>query len=342
MPSAAVHPPAITRRAAPHTDRRAPLTHFAFGGQSDAPAADAATDAVSVALRATLEAVDEHAKVISALPVQFRRRVSMSGTATLLGTDPSGSIRVVATVTTTPPRLNLNLRYLSGGPALPRQLLASFRFLRTLRRPNLLRLTIDGRTVGELEEFTVAEEFPQALVEQVRTLAFVQAITGVEFALPKDFDDDDLRTMHEAEALLRGETVSSRWADAILGLSAIDTALLEAVEGNPSFRLEFIAPVVARIAGYDVPLGEAHYVFRAAVLENYDELVSASESERLSGAEAHLRPGVDDRFEVALVAPLEIGLDLQDVRRGVLASHEVLEVARQHPIRSEAFQPAAS
>lgn len=42
---------------------------------------------MSVGLEATLLAVDERSNTVSALPVHFRRRVTMMDTATLLGTD---------------------------------------------------------------------------------------------------------------------------------------------------------------------------------------------------------------------------------------------------------------
>lgn len=342
MPSTAATAPVINRPSAPRAEQRVAFAGFNLGSPSYTPTADAAAEAVSVGLEATLLAIDEQSNVVSALPVHFRRRITMMDTATLLGTDGSGAIRVVATVKTNPPSLKLNLRYLAGSSAVPRDLLASFRFLRALHRPNRLGMTIGDRAVGEPDELPVGTEFPQDFLEIVRSLAFVQAVTGIEFSLPPELEDDDLRTLREAEALLRGESISNRWSDATLGLSTIDSELLGVVEGGGAFRLEFVAPVVAVIARHEVPLGDAHYVFRVAVLENYAELVEAAETDDMSGAQANLRPGDDDRYEVTLAAPAQIGFDLQDVRPPVLASADALGAARSGSLRREAFQPAAS
>lgn len=176
----------------------------------------------------------------------------------------------------------------------------------------------------------------------MRSLAFVQSLTGCEFALPLELDNDDLRALGEAEALLRGGTTSSRWTAATLGLTTIDAALLDVVDGGAVFRLEFIAPIVARIAGHEVVLGDASYVFRVAVLENYDELLGASDASEVTGAEAHLRPGADDSYEVTLIAPPEIGLDDQDVRPPVVASRTDLDAVRRKLLRRDAFQSEAS
>lgn len=319
------------------------MTGFDLGRPAFAPSVDEATArAMSVGLDATLLVVDERSNVVSALPVQFRRRVTLGDTATLFGTDESEAIRVVATVTTRPAGLKLNLRYFAGSPALPRQLLGSLRFLRALRRPNRLGLMVGERSIGEPEELPADEEFPQHLVELVRSLAFVQTMSGTEFSMPAKLDDADLRTLREAEALLRGETVSSRWADARLGLSSIDAALLDVVQGGAPFRLEFTAPVLAHISGYEVVLGEAHYVFRVAVIENYDELVDAAETGDVSDAPARLRPGDDDGYEVTLVAPPDVGFDHQDLRPPVVALGTVLDAARSQPLRRQAFHSEAS
>lgn len=342
MSSAAATAPVINRPGPPRSEPRIAFAGFSLGSPSYTPTADTAAEAGTVGLEATLLAIDEQANTVSILPVHFGRRVTTMGTATLFGTDDSGAIKVVATVTTDPPSLKLNLRYLAGSSAVPRDLLASFRFLRALRRPNRLGMIVGNRPVGEPDELPVDTEFPHDFLEVVRSLAFVQAMTGVEFALPPDLDDDDLRTLQEAEALLRGETVSNRWSDATLGLSMIDSELLGVVDGGGSFRLEFVAPVVAVIAGHAVPLGDAHYTFRVAVLENYAELVEAAKVDAMSGAHALLRPGDDDRYEVALISPPQIGFDLQDVRPSVVASSDALDAARRGSLRRDAFQTAAS
>lgn len=342
MSSTAAAAPVITRPDAPRSERRAAFTGFNLGSPSYTPITGAAAEAVSVSLEATLQVIDEHGNVVSALPVHFRRRITIADTATLVGTDGSGAIRVVGTVKKNPPSLKLNLRYLTGSPAVPRELAASFRFLRALHRPNRLGMFIGDDAVGEPDELPIGKEFPQDFLEVVRSMAFVQAVTGVEFFLSLELEDDDRRTLGEAEALLRGETVSSRWSGATLGLTMIDTELLGVVEGGGPFRLEFVAPVVALIAGHEVPLGDARYVFRAASLENYAELVEAADADAMSGAEAHLRPGDDDQFDVTLIAPPQIGFDLQDVRPSVIASTDALEAARGSSLRRDAFQPAAS
>lgn len=342
MPSTAATAPVINRPGAPQSEHRVAFTGFNLGSPSYTPTADAVAEAVSVGLEATLLVIDELANVVGALPVHFRRRITMTDTTTLLGTDSSGAIRVVATVKANPPSLKLNLRYLAGSPAVPRGLLASLRFLHALHRPNRLGMTIGDRAVGEPDELPIDTEFPQDFLEIVRSLAFVQTVTGVEFSLPPDLEDDDLRTLGEAEALIRGETVSSRWSDATLGLSMIDSELLGVVEGGGPFRLEFVAPVVAVIAGHEVPLGDAHYVFRVAVLDNYAELVEAANADAMSGAQANLRPGDDDRYEVTLTAPPQIGFDLQDVRPSVVTSIDALDAARRSSLRRDAFQTAAS
>lgn len=342
MSSAATTAPVINRPGAPQSAHRVAFAGFNLGSPSYTPTAAAAAEAGSVGLEATLLAIDEQANIVSALPVHFGRRVTTMGTATLFGTDDSGALKVVATVRTDPPSLKLNLRYLAGSSAVPRDLLASFRFLRALHRPNRLGMIVGDRAVGEPDELPIDTEFPQDFLEVVRSLAFVQAMTRVEFALPPELEDDHLRTLREAEALLRGETVSSRWSDATLGLSMIDSDLLGVVEGGGPFRLEFVAPVVAVIAGNAVALGDAHYVFRVAVLDNYAELVEAANDDVMSGAQANLRPGDDDRYEVSLIAPPQIGFDLQHVRPSVVASIGALDAARRSGLRSDAFQPAAS
>lgn len=342
MPPTAATAPVINRPTAPPLQLRPPFAGFDLGSPSYTPSPDAAAEAVSVGLEATLLTTDERGNVVNALPVHFRRRVTMADTATLLGTDDSGAIRVVATVSANPPSLKLNLHYLVGNASLPRDLLTSFRFLRSLRRPNRLVMTIGDRSVGEPDELPIETEFPQGVLEVVRSLAFIQTVTGIEFPLPPELEDDDVRTMNEAEALLRGETVTSRWSDATLGLSTIDTQLLAVVEDGRPFRLEFVAPVVAVLAGHEVPLGDANYVFRVAFLENYAELLEAAEVDAMAQAQASLRPGDDDRYEVTLIAPPRVGLDHQDLRRSVVASADALDAARRRSLRRDAFQPAAS
>lgn len=342
MPSTTATAPVITRPDAPRSERRIAFTGFYLGSPSYTPITDAAAEAVSVGLEATLQAIDEHGSVISALPVQFRSRITTADTATLVGTDGSGAIRVVATVRTNPPSLKLDLQYPAASSAVPRDLLRSFRFLRALHRPNRLGMFIGDRAIGEPEELPIDAEFPEDFLDVVRSIAFVQAVTGVEFSLWPELEDDDRRTLSEAEALLRGETVSSRWSDATLRLTMIDTELLGVVESDGAFRLEFVAPVVALIAGHEVPLGDARYVFRVATLVNYAELVEAAEADAMSGAEAQLRPGDDDQYDVTLIAPPQIGFDLQEVRPAVIASTDALEVARHRSLRPDAFQPAAS
>jgi hypothetical protein len=108
------------------TGQRVDFTGFTLGGSSYTPTAAAAAEAAADALEATLLAIDSHSNVVGALPVNFRRRMTMTDTATLLGTDVSGAIRVVATVNTNPPSMKLNLHYLAGSSAVPRDLLASF------------------------------------------------------------------------------------------------------------------------------------------------------------------------------------------------------------------------
>lgn len=341
MTPAATAAPLITRpRAQPSRELDQP-SEFALGAPAVEPTA-AGAQAASVALEATLVAVDEEGRRINALPVVFRRRVTVGETATLLGTDPSQALRIVATVGTKPPSLKLNLRYSAGGPALPRELLASFRFLHALHRPNRLGLWIGDRAVGEPDELPADAGFPQAFVELVRSLAFVQTMSGTEFPLPSDLDDDDRRALREAEALLRGETVTSEWADATLGLSAIDTDLLQVVDGGSPFRLEFIAPAVVRVAGNDLALGEAQYVFRMARLENYDELRQLADAGDVSAAEAKLHPGTDDTYEVRLLTPPAIGFDEQDVRPAVAVAAADLAAARRNQVRRDAFKSAAS
>lgn len=342
MSSAAASAPVITRPQAPQSQHRVTDTEFDLGGRSYTPTNAAAAEAVSVGLEATLLAIDEQANVVSALPVHFRRRVTLLDRATLVGTDESGAIRVVAMVTMNPPGLELNLRYLAGGSALPRNLLTSFRFLRALRRPNRLGLMVGEYAVGEPDVLPADTEFPQDFLELVRSLAFIQSVTGIKFSLPPELDDDDLRALREAEALLRGETVLSRWSDATLGLSTIDSVLLGVVEGGGPFRLEFVAPVIALIGGHEVPLGDARYVFPMATLENYDELVEEVEADDMSGAEARLPPGDDGQYEVTLVTPAQIGLDIQDVRPPVVVSVDLFDAARRKPLRRDAFQSAAS
>lgn len=331
--------PIISRPAPSPSGPRVGVEEFDFGSPSYTTTA-AVAEAVSVALDATLLVIDERGSTVSALPVRFRRRVGVADTATLFGSDPSGVLRVVATVTTNPPSLKLNLRYLAGSTSVPRELLASFRFLRALRRPARLGLTIGNRSLGEPDELPAGTEFPAGLVELTRSLAFVQAMTGGEFPLPPEFDDDDMRTLREAEVLLAGGTVSSRWTDATLDLSTIDGELLGVVDGGSQFMLEFVAPVVAQIGGHSVLLGDAQYVFRSAVIENYDELVEAARSGD-AGADAKVRPGFDDHYEVALVAPPAIGVDLQDVRPSVLVSPEALGAAGLKPLRRDAFESAS-
>lgn len=332
----------INRPSAPRDERRVEYPGFDFGSPAYTPAEGAAAAAASVGLDATLQAIDEQGHVVSAIPVHFRRRVTVGDTATLLGTDASGAIRVIATARREPPSFSLNLHYLSGSPAIPRELLSSFRFLRALHRPRRLGVLIGDRPVGEPDVLPAGTEFPQSFLEVVRSLAFVQAASGDEFPLQSELGPDDLRSLAEAEALLLGETVSSRWSDATLGLSTIDTELLNVVEGDRPFRLEFVAPVVAVIAGHDVTLGDAHYVFRTAVLENYSELVQASESDDMSEATAYLRPGEDDGFEVTLENPPPIGLDLQDVRPPATASSDALDRAREASLSRDAFRHNAA
>lgn len=160
MGSATPTAPQITRPQTLQSGRRITMTEFDLGLPSYVPTASAA-DAASVGLEATLQAVDEQSNVISALPVHFSRRVTVADTTTLFGTDDSGAIRVVATVTTKPLALKLNLRYLADGAALPRHLLASLRFLRALRPPNRLRFTIGDRSIAEPVELPLGAEFPR-------------------------------------------------------------------------------------------------------------------------------------------------------------------------------------
>lgn len=332
--------PTITRPREEESTEVIERPEFTLGDAGVVPAAGGA-EAVSVALEATLVAVDREAAAISALPVVFGRRVTVGDVATLFGTDASRAIRVVARVSTDPPSLKLNLRYSDDASALPRELLPALRLLRALHRPNRLALRIGDRSVGEVDELPIDAGFPQDFVELVRSVAFVQAMSGIAFPLPPHLDHDDRRTLREAEALLRGETVTSKWANATLGLSTIDAELLGVIEGDGLFRLEFVAPVVARIASHDLPLGEAQYVFRMARLENYDELRQAAEGD-VTAAEARLLPGADDAYEVRLLSPPTIGFDDQDVRATVAASATNLEAARHKPLRRDAFRPTAS
>lgn len=347
-----VHPataavPVVSRPAVSTGEERVVFREFYLGDGNAERAFERTVDAasvegVAVGLDATLLALDERLNVVSALPVRFRRRVTVGDTATLVGTDASEAVRVVATVEKHPPRFLFKLRYLAGGQALPQQLLPSFRFLRALRRPNRLGIRIGERMVGGPEELSSALEFPAQLVEVARSLAFIQRMTGVRFPVPAELGSEDLHAIREAEALLRGERQVARWTAASLGFSSIDAALLEVVADGAPFRLEFAAPVSVSIAGHEVELGEAHYVFMVAVIENYEELLRAQESENAADVKARLRPGSVDLYEVTLVAPPTLGLDDHDVRPPLGVAQDVLTSARSRPLRPGAFQPEPS
>lgn len=339
MTPAASIVPVITRPAA---DETAVIERPRFSlGVPELSSTAAGVEAVAVAMQATLVVLDDDRFEVSALPVLFRRRVKVGDTATLLGTDPSGAIRVMATVTTSPPTLKLHLNYAEGDSALPRALLPAFRFLRAAHQPNRLAMRLGDRLVGEVDELPSEEGFPQHFIELVRSLAFVQTMTGSEFSLPPEFDHEDRRTLREAEALLLGEAITSKWADATLGLSTIDTDLLAVVDGDGLFRLEFVAPVVARIAGHDLSLGEAQYVFRMAQFDNYDELRRKADAGDVAGAQARLRPGADNAYEVTLLSPPLLGLNDHDLRAPVTVSAADLRSARRKALRRDAFKPAS-
>lgn len=318
-----------------------PISEFEVGESGYTTEVDrAAVEATSTAIDATLVAIDERSNVVSALPIEFRRRLVVDDTNTLIGTDASGAVKLTATLTWQPPKLTLNLRYVGPNAALPRDLLPAFRFLRALRRPNRFQLVVADRPMGEPSEIPSRVEFPQDLVELVRSAAFVQALTGTTFPLPEALEAEDLWALREAENLLRGESVESQWTDAELGMTVIDTTLLDVIEGGGMFRLEFIAPAVANIAGHDVQLGEARYVFRAAVAENYDELVRRRANGDESGATARLRPGRDDTYEVSLVAPPDAGIE-REMRRPLVVSDDSLHASRERPLQAGQLRDTA-
>ncbi len=336
---ATVTPPVITRSDEQQSDRRIRTADFrvqslpapevsvvrpsaprTYPGVPSSPSAEVAPEGLG--LDAALIAIDEQGNTTAALPVLFRQRIVGNESVKVFGADTSGALRVSALLSRAPGNMQLNLRYERGSGATPRQLLPAFRLLRALRPPARMSLIINGHPVGNPDGLSNDQDFPKDLLDVTRSLAFIQSVTGSEFPMPDELDQNDIRELKEAERLLMGETVTGGWRDA--KLTGSDTDWLEEVEDADQLRIEFVDHKVAQIAGHTVCLGEANFVFRTAIID------------RTTRDDVHLRPGTDDRFEVSLLTAPEIGINLQDVRPPVKASAHAIEAARARKVFPDA------
>lgn len=287
-------------------------------------------------LNVTLAAIDVNGHIVNALPIRFTHRVTVGTRVTVVGGDENDVIRVVARVDEAHPTLQLNLSYEASGTKLPDDLLSPLRFLRSLRSPRRLALLSEGRFIGQPIVLPPnASELPPEEVELVRSLAFVQRMTRVRFPVPDAFAPEDLRAVEEAETLLRGQTVTSRWTNLGLRHDQLDPVLLDMVGDGSSFRLEFIAPAAVSVAGNEVVLGEARYLFRVAMLRNPEGFRPARAGAQAGDTEMNFRPGDDDAYELRLVSPPERPLADREAMPPLRVPPEVLDEARKHP-----FDPA--
>lgn len=326
MAAIALSPPNISKTAQSPRRQRIVSADLELGLQSLSMAAQH-PPADHFELEATLTAIDSRGHVVNALPIHFNQKVATGQSVTLVGADASGELGVTATVLLNPLSIRLDFEWTARQSTTPRARLAPFRFLSALDPPARLGLLLGNESIGEPEPVPKSFGISDQVIEGTRSLAFVQAMTGVEFPMPRELDEEDLRDLHEAEILLAGGTLSGQWDAVTLSLTAIDPRIVASLDGDSQFMIELVAPVVARIAGRDVPLGNATYVFRSVLVDNYRELAEAG-STNDKPLEVRLRPGVGDTYEIQLMTPSNIGLDLQDVRLPIIVPDEVLVTAR--------------
>jgi hypothetical protein len=256
---------------------------------------------VAVSLDSDLIVVNPEGRILAALDVKFRTRVTAGDQITVVGADSTDAIKVTALVSISQRTLLVNLAYEAPDVAFPEDLYRIFRLLHALHPPNRMAMRIGGHPVGEPAMVPEdAPEFPAEHVEAARSLAFVQSVLRQRHPMPWDLTDDDLRTIRTAESLIRGDLVRSRWRNASLGLDELDETLAGLAEDAGEFRLEFVAPVEATIGGTTIRLGDVHHTFEGARI--VEPIGSNKSPDGL--AQLQLVPGHSDALVQRLMQPL--------------------------------------
>lgn len=293
MPALALQRARGTRPAGRSFDRVAPVQiddEFVVVGP-------AAID--SIDLSCELVAVDGGGVAVATVGVRFTERLVSAESATVIGEDLSGALRIILAVTPPAPGFRVSLRFTPVPSALPAQLLPAVEVLDAIGHGARLAIKRAGSVadlVAPMRPPAGVANLGAGFVDAVRSLARIQHATGQTFAMPETLDDDAALAMDEADRLLGGAVVTTRWqsAEATIARPLLD-AVRRDIDQPGEIRL-VVDSYPLDIGGHEVDLGPAELIFRSWKLGDDVQPGDADD------VNVTLRPDSDDHVDVRLTS----------------------------------------
>lgn len=259
-------------------------------------------------LRARLEVLEvtatahEHARVLSGLDVVFAADAGHAGARGLVlrgqTTAPGLHLELRADLRDRTGRVTLRFETPEDAP--PGQLLPVLRLLHDLRAPHHLALrssddpSDDRPWAMRFAAPSTPPLLPTEYTDLIEALARVQDATGVYFAVPEAFTPRDVAAVRDADALLRGQSVTTTWTHLHLPWTPASPEAVQDALGHSEarqWRLDCEAYPV-HIAGHAINLGPVRRHIHAGVV--------ADRRATLRRAQAAVRAGTDPAAPVDL------------------------------------------
>ncbi|MBN9621002.1 MAG: hypothetical protein J0H43_14935, partial [Actinobacteria bacterium] len=162
---------------------------------------------------------------LATLRLQTQERTTGTVGPRFVAFDESRTVRLVTEVG--PDKIGLQIQTENGHPCTPSAVLPGLRFMRALRPPNILAITVqrDGRSMTErsLIEGAVADALPDEIVEYIEDLAAIQEHTNDRFPVPGTVTPADIELASRLRRLFAGESVP--WLNDQLELTLAPTGV---------------------------------------------------------------------------------------------------------------------
>lgn len=215
--------------------------------------------------------VDERGRRRASVPITFDRWIGTGDDMTVLGQDPSGSLRMRLASNPEMQQAELNFSFQPAAHASPGALAPIIRLLEEVGPTRLAGVRVDrGTWLAEPAPFADASaRIPRDYADVVQALARIERRAGASLAMPDEIDAQLASDVDVTDRLLRGLTVRGTWTKA--QLVGDDPAVRETLANAPlGIGVSFVAEHGLSLGTERVILGRVEYMLEQALLDPDD------------------------------------------------------------------------
>lgn len=222
-------------------------------------------------LQCELVALDERGRRRAALPVVFDRWVDTGQRRSLLGSDPSGSLRLTLRLRPSAGETYLGYTFKPAPSASPSQLASIIRWFEEARPGRRSGLWDEARRSWLLGPDPVPEAPPglaKGYVDVVKALARIERRAEVLLTVPRTITAELARDIEIADRLVQGTSVTGTWTEAQLDEDPEMRDLMRDAEHGA--MVQFVAEYHLRLPDQAIFLGETEQTLHHARLSSQD------------------------------------------------------------------------